>query len=118
MVVAANPEEIEQNPSDKDDTWCDLFKVTSKRLQKKGDAFTLPSREPCVRIPDSVIEKHKKSWESFILGQFYSDPPSQGTIHSIVNGIWSKQFRDVTVSKMEGHAFLFASQMCKLGIGC
>ncbi|CAN7037531.1 unnamed protein product [Brassica rapa subsp. trilocularis] len=67
----------------------------------------LPSGESCVTIPNSVIEKNRKSWDSFIIGQFYSDPPSQGTIQTIVNGIWSKQFRDITVSKMEGFAFLF-----------
>lgn len=44
--------------------------------------------------------------DCFILGQFYSDPPSQGTIHNIIR-IWSRQYRDVTVSKMQGHAFLF-----------
>ncbi|CAD5327197.1 unnamed protein product [Arabidopsis thaliana] len=62
-------------------------------FKSKAQLFTLPSGEACVKIPDSIIEKHKKSWESFILGQFYSDPPAQGTIHTIVNGIWSKQFR-------------------------
>ncbi|CAN7136968.1 unnamed protein product, partial [Brassica rapa subsp. narinosa] len=48
-----------------------------------------------------------KSWEPFVLGQFYSDPPSQGTLHNIVNGIWNKHYRDISVSKMEGLAFLF-----------
>lgn len=42
-----------------------------------------------------------------MLGQFYSDPPTQGTLHNIVNGIWSKQYRDIAVSKMEGFAILF-----------
>ncbi|WZZ02537.1 hypothetical protein YC2023_088458 [Brassica napus] len=71
----------------KKDSWTGLFKGNTKKLQKKGESFMLPS-------------------ESFIIGQFYSDPPSQGTIQTIVNGIWSKQFRDITVSKMEGFAFL------------
>ena len=106
-VVAANPEGLVKTPAPVEDRWCDVFKGTSKRLERKGTAFTLPSGESCVKIPNSVIEKHKKSWESFILGQFYSEPPAQGTIHTIVNGIWSKQYRDVTVSKMEGNAFLF-----------
>ncbi|XP_048611893.1 uncharacterized protein LOC106393218 [Brassica napus] len=88
------------------DTWCDLAKGV-KRLSKKGEAFTLPSGEACIKIPNSVIEKNRKSWEPFVLGQFYSDPPSQGTLHNIVNGIWSKQYRDIAVSKMEGFAFLF-----------
>lgn len=84
-----------------------LVNGSSKPLKRKGIAFTLDSGEACVKIPNSVIEKNKKSWECFVLGQFYSDPPSQGTIHNIVNGIWSKQFRDVAVSKMEGNAFFF-----------
>ncbi|RID50041.1 hypothetical protein BRARA_H00797 [Brassica rapa] len=78
-----------------------------ERLSKKGEAFTLPSGEACINIPNSVIEKHRKSWEPFVMGQFYSDPPSQGTLHNIVNGIWSKNYRDIAVSKMEGFAFLF-----------
>lgn len=91
----------------KSDTWCDHVKGTDKRLSKKGEAFTLPSGEACIQIPNSVIEKHRKSWEPFVIGQFYSDPPSQGTLHNIVNGIWSKQYLDIAVSKMEGFAFLF-----------
>ncbi|RID51920.1 hypothetical protein BRARA_H02553, partial [Brassica rapa] len=74
---------------------------------KKGTPFTLPSGEKCIKIPNSLIEKNKKSWESFVIGQFYSDPPAQSLIHNIVNGIWSKQYRDITVSKLEGFAFLF-----------
>ena len=89
------------------DTWCAHAKGLGKRLSKKGEAFTLPSGEACIKIPNSVIEKSKKSWEPFVLGQFYSDPPSQGTLHNIVNGIWSKFHRDIVVSKMEGFAFLF-----------
>lgn len=54
-----------------------------------------------------MIENNNKGWESFIIGQFYNDPPAQSLIHNIVNGIWSKQFRDITVSKLEGNAFLF-----------
>ncbi|KAG7564362.1 Reverse transcriptase domain [Arabidopsis suecica] len=30
-----------------------------------------------------------------------------GTIHSIVNGIWSRFHRDISVTKMEGNAYLF-----------
>lgn len=92
---------------DPTDTWCNHAKGLGKRLSKKGEAFTLPSGEACINIPNSVIEKHRKSWEPFIMGQFYSDPPSQGTLHNIVNGIWSKNYRDIAVSKMEGFAFLF-----------
>ncbi|KAF8075369.1 hypothetical protein N665_1100s0008 [Sinapis alba] len=31
----------------------------------------------------------------------------KGTLHNIVNGIWSKHYKDISVSKMEGFAFLF-----------
>lgn len=50
---------------------CTRAKGLGKRLSKKGEAFTLPSGEACVKIPNSVIEKNRKSWESFVLGQFY-----------------------------------------------
>lgn len=89
------------------DSWVKTVMGSSKQLKRKGTAFTLDSGEACVRIPNSVIERNKTSWECFIIGQFYYDPPSQGTIHNIVNGIWSKHFRDIAVSKMEGNAFLF-----------
>ncbi|CAL9248339.1 unnamed protein product, partial [Arabidopsis halleri] len=90
-----------------DDSWVKLVKGTSKELKKKGIAFTLPSGEVCVKIPNSVIENNRKSWECFVIGQFYSDPPSQGTLHNIVNGIWSKYYRDISVSKLDRNAFLF-----------
>ncbi|KFK36090.1 hypothetical protein AALP_AA4G076100 [Arabis alpina] len=88
-------------------TWCSLVKGTTKPLRKKGKDFTLDSGEACVMIPNSVIERNRSYWDYFVLRQFYSDPPSQGTIHNIVNGIWSKQHRDISVSKVEGHSFLF-----------
>lgn len=90
---------------DPSDTWC--AHARGKKLSKKGEAFTLPSGEACIKIPNSIIEKNRKAWEPFVLGQFYSDHPTQGTLHNIVNGIWSKQYRDIAVSKMEGFAFLF-----------
>lgn len=93
-------------PNRATDNWCDHAKGV-KQLSRKGEAFILPSGEACVKIPDSVIEKNQKAWEPFVLGQFYSDPPSQGTLHNIVKGIWSKQYRDIAVSKMEGFSFLF-----------
>lgn len=58
-------------------------------------------------IPNAVVEKNKKAWECFIVGQFYEDSPPKGAVHAIVNGIWSRQRRDISVSKMEGNAFLF-----------
>lgn len=88
------------------DTWRDVAKG-SRLLLKKGTSFTLPSGEACVKIPNSVIEKNQKAWECFVLGQFYHDPPSQGTVHKIVNGIWSRYYNDISVSKMEGNSFLF-----------
>lgn len=105
-----DPKAVNLNPAPKitpANDWCNLAKGLGKRLSKKGEAFTLPSGEACIEIPNSVIEKNMKSWEPFVLGQFYSDPPSQGTLHNIVNGIWSKHYRDIAVSKMEGFAFLF-----------
>ena len=105
-VAAVSPGKIQTSSVVEGETWCDMFKGTSKKLQKRGSAFTLPSGELCVEIPDSIIEKHKKSCDSFILGQFYSDPPAQGTIHTIVNGIWSKHFKDISVSKLDGNAYL------------
>lgn len=104
-VVA--PVTLEEPGSPATDRWSSLFKGTGKPLQRKGTAFQLPSGEACVQIPNSVIEKNKKSWECFIIGQFYSDPPTQGTLHNIVNGIWSRQYRDISVSKMDGFTFLF-----------
>lgn len=89
------------------DSWVDLFKGTAKSLSKKDKAFVLPSGETCVKIPNSIIEKNMKAWESFIIGQFYADPPPQALIHTNVNGIWSRQFKDVSVSRLEGNAFLF-----------
>lgn len=94
-------------PTDPSDSWCAHAKGLGKPLSKKGEAFTLPSGEACIKIPNFMIEKHRKSWEPFVLGQFYSDPPFQGTLHNIDNGIWSKNYRDIAVSKMEGFAFLF-----------
>lgn len=87
-------------------TYCSTVKGT-RQLKKNCDSYILPSGEACVKIPNSVIEKHRKSWDCFVIGQFYADPPSQGTIHNIVNGIWSKQYRDIAVSKMEGFTYLF-----------
>ncbi|XP_010415262.1 PREDICTED: uncharacterized protein LOC104701313 [Camelina sativa] len=87
--------------------WVGLFKSNTKRLSKKGEAFILPSGEACVKIPNSIIEKNMKSWESFIIGQFYADPPPQALIHPILNGIWSPKFKDIAVSKLDGNAFLF-----------
>lgn len=89
------------------DQWVGLFKGKGKKLEKKGTPFALPSGEMCIKIPNSIIEKNKKSWEAFVIGQFYSDPPAQSLIHTIVNGIWSKQYKDITISKLEGNAFLF-----------
>lgn len=41
------------------------------------------------------------------MGQFYEDAPARGAVHAISNGIWRKQRRDISVSKMEGNTFLF-----------
>lgn len=54
-----------------------------------------------------MVEKNKKAWECFILGQFYEEPLARGAVHAIANGIWSRQRRDIPVFKMEGNAYLF-----------
>lgn len=105
--ASANTNSIKPVASAGSDEWVNRVKGSSKLLKKKGITFTLDSGEACVRISNSVIERNKKSWECFVLGQFYYDPPAQGTIHNIVNGIWSKYYRDISVTKMEGNAFLF-----------
>lgn len=87
--------------------WRDKVKPRSGSLDPEGTPFTLASGEACVRIPNAVIEKNKKSWDNFIIGQFYEEAPARGAVHAIVNGMWSKQRRDIAVSKMEGNAFLF-----------
>lgn len=92
-AVTVTPGKVEEKQSSPTEKWTGLFKGPVKTLQRKGQAFELPSGEACVRIPNSVIEKNKKAWECFILGQFYHEPPSQGTIHNIVNGIWSKKIQ-------------------------
>lgn len=90
-----------------DDSWTYMVKGQAKKIQRKGESFILPSGEVCVKIPNEVIERNRRSWDCFVLGQFYSEAPAIGTLHSIANGIWSKHHRDITVSKMEGNAFLF-----------
>ncbi|KAF8050287.1 hypothetical protein N665_2004s0004 [Sinapis alba] len=87
--------------------WKEKVKPNAGKLDPKGKPFLLECGEACVTIPNSVIEKNKKAWDSFIIGQFYEGAPSRGAVHAIVNGIWSKQRRDISVSKMDGNAFLF-----------
>lgn len=93
-----------QSPAD---LWRGFVKEASVKLCPKETPYTLDSGEACVTIPNAVVEKNKKAWEYFILGQFYEEPPARGAVHAIVNGIWSRQRRDITVNKMEGNAFLF-----------
>ncbi|CAF2114505.1 unnamed protein product [Brassica oleracea var. botrytis] len=87
--------------------WVDKVKTKARKLDPEGTPFTLESGEACVKIPNSVIEKNRKSWDSFIIGQFYEEAPARAKIHAIVNGMWSKHRRDIAVSKMNGNAFLF-----------
>ncbi|KAL0718786.1 hypothetical protein Bca4012_068109 [Brassica carinata] len=87
--------------------WKGFVKPSQIKLQPKEKSFLLESGEACVTIPNSVVEKNKKAWECFIIGQFYEDSPARGAVHAIANGIWSRQKRDISVSKMEGNAFLF-----------
>ncbi|CDY25560.1 BnaC09g11850D [Brassica napus] len=53
------------------DEWVGLFKCKGKKLEKKGEPFTLPSGELCVQIPNSVIEKNMKVWECFVIENPY-----------------------------------------------
>ena len=41
--------------------WRDKVKHNGGRLDPQGTPFLLDSGEPCVKIPNSVIEKNKKS---------------------------------------------------------
>ncbi|KAG7568329.1 Reverse transcriptase domain [Arabidopsis thaliana x Arabidopsis arenosa] len=107
VANAADASSLPPSPVVGGDSWVNLFKGSAKSLSKKGESFILPSGEACVKIPNAIIEKNLKSWESFIIGQFYADPPPQALIHTIVNGIWSRHFKDISVSKLEGNAFLF-----------
>ena len=87
--------------------WKGFVKEANIKLYPKEKPFLLDSGEPCVTIPNAVVEKNKKAWECFIIGQFYDEAPARGAVHAIVNGIWSKHRRDITVSKMDNQAFLF-----------
>lgn len=93
-----------QNPAE---LWKGFVKESTIKLHPEQTPYVLESGEACVTIPNSVVEKNKKVWEYFILGQFYEEPPARGAIHAIVNGIWSRQRRDISVNKMEGNSFLF-----------
>nr|VDC77304.1 unnamed protein product [Brassica rapa] len=103
--LGGSQEQLQQRKSSAD-IWKGFVKPTKLKLQPKETPYTLESGEACVTIPNAVVEKNKKAWECFILGQFYEEAPPRGAVHAIVNGIWSKQRRDISVSKMEGNAFL------------
>lgn len=81
-------------------SWADLLKGSSRKMSKKGESFYLDSGEQCVKIPNEVITRNQKRWESFIIGQFHGNLPSPGALHAIFNGIWSNRKRDITVSKL------------------
>ncbi|XP_024004813.1 uncharacterized protein LOC112081968 [Eutrema salsugineum] len=78
----------------------------SGAMKKKGTPFLLDSGEICVKIPNDVISRNQKRWESFVLGQFHENLPSKGALYAISNGIWSRKFRDITVSKLGPKAVL------------
>lgn len=88
------------------DIWKSFVKESTITLLPKEKPFTLDSGELCVTIPNVVVEKNKKAWECFIIGKFYEKVPPRGAVHAIVNGIWSLQRRDISVTKMDGNAFL------------
>uniref|UniRef100_A0A0D3DBF3 DUF4283 domain-containing protein n=1 Tax=Brassica oleracea var. oleracea TaxID=109376 RepID=A0A0D3DBF3_BRAOL len=95
------------HPPSAADLWKGFVKEATEKLEPKETPFLLDSGEACVIIPNAIVEKNKKAWDCFILGQFYEEPPARGAVHAIVNGIWSRQRRDITVNKMEGNSFLF-----------
>ena len=95
------------HPPSAADLWKGFVKEAAEKLEPKETPFLLDSGEACVIIPNAIVEKNKKAWDCFILGQFYEEPPARGAVHAIVNGIWSRQRRDITVNKMEGNSFLF-----------
>ncbi|KFK34839.1 hypothetical protein AALP_AA5G199700 [Arabis alpina] len=89
-------------------TWCQRFKSGSVTLMKCGTPFKLDSGELCVEIPNKVIEDSKPLWKDFVIGQFYRKAPSFGKIKAVVNLMWSKWHRDVTMTKLEyANSFLF-----------
>ncbi|KAG7537033.1 hypothetical protein ISN44_As13g009590 [Arabidopsis suecica] len=72
--------------------------------------FSVPNAQSPVQVTDLAIvslDLIDSALAKFQISNFYSDPPSQGIIHNIVNGMWSRQYRDVSVLKMDGNAFLF-----------
>lgn len=81
-------------------SWRDKVKGSPSRLSKKGTPFQLESGEWCITIPNAIVEKNLKKWDSFIVGQFNGNMPSHGALHAILNGIWSFKNRDITVSKL------------------
>lgn len=70
--------------------WRDKVKTGTANLDPVETPVTLASGEACVHIPNSVIKKNRKSWDSFIIGQFYEEAPARGAVHAITNGMWSK----------------------------
>ncbi|KAF3542307.1 hypothetical protein DY000_02004550 [Brassica cretica] len=57
--------------------WRRFVSKTPSKMEPEQTPFTLESGEACVKIPNSVIERNKKAWDSFILGQFYEEPPAK-----------------------------------------
>ncbi|KFK24244.1 hypothetical protein AALP_AAs61703U000100 [Arabis alpina] len=107
------PEMLSSAMADEDSTttppipaWSDLFKGPSGKMKKKGTPFLLDSGEICVKIPNEVIQRNHKRWDSFVLGQFHGNLPSPGALHAIFNGIWSRKLRDITISKLGSNTVL------------
>ncbi|XP_019086253.1 PREDICTED: uncharacterized protein LOC109126838 [Camelina sativa] len=68
-------------------------------MEKKGIPITLDSGELCVKIPNMVVQRNQNRWKDFIIGQFHGNLPSKGALYAILNGIWSRKRRDITISK-------------------
>ncbi|XP_048629754.1 uncharacterized protein LOC125601739 [Brassica napus] len=68
-----------------------------------------PPRLPTV--PEEGVKSKVALWKDKVKpnsGKFEpKKAPARGAVHAIVNGMWSKHRRDISVSKMDGKAFLF-----------
>lgn len=99
---------VDHPPDSPKFTWAERTTGCSHTLKKCGSPFLLDSGELCVTIPNKDIEDNKSLWKSFVVGQFYRKAPSFGKIQAIVNLLWSKWHRDVTVTKLDTpHTFIF-----------
>lgn len=111
LDLAASAQEDTDRSSGKI-TWDQLVKGPAENMEKKDMSFLLDSGELCVQIPNEVITRNHKRWESFIIGQFHGNRPSPGVLHAILNRIWSIKFTDITTSTLGPHLYSFSGNAC------